>query len=353
VMQRVRAERDRFVGFVQEAVESFDPNHLVQAEARFLDPHTLALSDGRTVSAERIVIAVGSRPTVPPPFQGAGDRILVNDDVFELEDLPGSMAVFGGGIIGIELGQALHRLGVRVTLFGKGGGVGPLSDPALVAYASDTLKAEMPFMPDAHVTAIGHDGDEVVITYKNGQGAEETERFDWLLAATGRRSNIDRLDIEKAGLALDARKIPLYDQLSTRCGDSHIFVAGDATGDLALLHEAADEGRLAGENARNDYLANIADMSEYAESMIGAFLEGNEATDLYPYLTQGEVEPVMAAFDRFFGTLQAVETSDGGYRLGSRPAGDLKDENYRIPHPSVPERENSRLSKRPTPTEES
>ena len=129
VMRRVREERDRFVGFVEDAVNGFDQNHIVRATARFEDDHTLTLDDGGKIQAKRVVIAAGSRTNIPPPFKGAGDRLIVNDDVFDWEDLPGSVAVFGAGVIGLELGQALHRLGVRVRLFGQDNLVGPLGDP--------------------------------------------------------------------------------------------------------------------------------------------------------------------------------------------------------------------------------
>jgi dihydrolipoamide dehydrogenase len=243
VMKRVRDERDRFVGFVMEAVESFDDDHLIRENARFVDAHTLELSGGSRLTARSIVIATGSRPNVPPPFREAGDRLVLNDDVFDWNDLPGSVAVFGAGVIGLELGQALHRLGVRVRLFGRDHGVGPLSDPAVRDYAANAFGTEFPAVWHAD-TQIARQGDDVVVSW-DGQ----EERFDYLLAATGRRANVDTLGLEHTGLELDARGVPVYDHLSMRAGDSHIFIAGDATVDLPLLHEAADEGRLAGENA--------------------------------------------------------------------------------------------------------
>ena len=248
VMQRVRSERDRFVGFVLEAVEGFDPAHRIKACAKFTDPHTLALDSGETVKADRIVIATGSRPVYPGFFNGAGDRLVVNDDVFDWDDLPGSVAVFGGGVIGLELGQALARLGVRVRAFGKGGGIGPISDPAVRDAAIAAMEDEFPFDPDADVTHIGHDDGAVVIRF-NEDGREIEERFDYLLAATGRKPNLDTLDIEKAGLEMDARGVPVFDKYTMRAGDSHIFIAGDVSNRIPLLHEAADDGRIAGENA--------------------------------------------------------------------------------------------------------
>ena len=112
VMKRVRAERDRFTGFVIEAVEAWPAEHRLMGSAAFLSDHVLQVGDVE-VEAERIVIATGSRPHILPDFQEFGDRLIVNDDVFSWDDLPGSVAVFGAGVIGLELGQALHRLGVK------------------------------------------------------------------------------------------------------------------------------------------------------------------------------------------------------------------------------------------------
>jgi Pyridine nucleotide-disulphide oxidoreductase len=111
VMARVRSERDRFVGFVVDAVQGWPEAHRLVGHARFVDNHTLQVG-ATQVRAQRIVIATGSRPHVPASWRKAlGDRLIVNDDVFEWTDLPRSVAVVGAAVIGLELAQALHRLG--------------------------------------------------------------------------------------------------------------------------------------------------------------------------------------------------------------------------------------------------
>ena len=77
------------------------------------------------------MIATGSRPVILPQWQSLGDRLIINDDVFSWDTLPKSVAVFGPGVIGLELGQALHRLGVKVEIFGLGGIIGGISDPVV------------------------------------------------------------------------------------------------------------------------------------------------------------------------------------------------------------------------------
>lgn len=255
VMARLRSERDRFVGFVHADIESWPPADRLIGRARFTGPHILDVGGHTTVTAARIIIATGSRPTWPAAWNQLGDRVIVNDDVFDWEDLPASVAVFGNGVIGLELAQPLHRLGIRTRLFGLGGAIGPLTDPALIAEARTLFQREYRLDPESEVTSVTREGDEVVIAYQGRPELGEppgvqTERFDYLLAATGRRPNTDGLGLEHSGLALDSRGMPIgFDRLTGRIADSHIFIGGDAAPDVPLLHEAADIGRISGDNA--------------------------------------------------------------------------------------------------------
>lgn len=250
VMARVRGERDRFVGFVVRSVENIPEADRIRGYATFVNDNELKIDDGTTVRAGRVVIATGSSPAVPPTFSVFGDRLIVNDDVFAWDDLPASVAVFGPGVIGLELGQALSRLGVRVRVFGKGGSVGPLTDPAIRAYAEQAFNQEFSLDTDARITDMQRDGDEAVISFVDAAtGNTLTERFAYVLAATGRTPNVAKLGLANTSVTLDMRGVPVFDAETLQCGTAPIFLAGDANNILPLLHEAADEGRLAGENA--------------------------------------------------------------------------------------------------------
>ncbi len=248
VMARVRAERDRFVGFVTRGMDEIPDGDKLRGRARFVDDRTLIVGERVTVQAGSIVIATGSSAVYPAAWKALGGRLITNDDVFELARLPESVAVFGPGVIGLELGQALHRLGVRVKVFGRGGGVGPLSDPELLRQAREIFGAEFYLDTDARAE-VAREGDEVVVRYRALDGSAQVERFEYLLAATGRTANVSGLALERTTLATDQHGIPLFDRLTLRCGDSSIFIAGDVNNDVPLLHEAADEGRIAGKNA--------------------------------------------------------------------------------------------------------
>jgi dihydrolipoamide dehydrogenase len=249
VMARVRRERDRFVGFVVDGVESIPAADRIRGYAWFLDANTLEVEGGPLIRARSVVIATGSRPAIPPMLSDLGDRLVVNDDVFGWETLPKSVAVFGPGVIGLELGQALARLGVRVVVLGRGGRIGPITDPFVQRAAVKSFAAELTLDADAHVSRVERKGNEVEIDYRGPEGEARTERFEFVLAATGRTPNVASLGVERTGIALDTRGIPVFDPHTMQAGRSSIFIAGDASNYAPILHEAADEGRIAGENA--------------------------------------------------------------------------------------------------------
>ncbi|WP_260260007.1 dihydrolipoyl dehydrogenase [Vibrio intestinalis] len=256
VMDRVKRERDRFVGFVLEGVDEIPAKDKITGYAQFVDNNTLIVDDHTEIKAQRIVIATGSRPAYPAVWNELGDRLVINDDVFDWDDLPESVAVFGPGVIGLELGQALHRLGVKVKLFGLGGQVGPLTDPAVMAYATKAFQEEFYLDPDVKVESMkrvaasdNSEKETVEIQFINHDGELETFNADYVLAATGRRPNVDKLAIENTSMELDERGVPTADYYTLQTSVSNIFIAGDASNQIPLLHEAADQGRIAGDNA--------------------------------------------------------------------------------------------------------
>ncbi|MFB1077402.1 dihydrolipoyl dehydrogenase [Photobacterium damselae] len=249
VMDRIKRERDRFVGFVLEGVDEIPAEDKISGYAKFIDNNTLMVDDHTKIIAKRIVIATGSRPAYPAVWNELGDRLVINDDVFEWDDLPNSVAVFGPGVIGLELGQSLKRLGVEVVMFGLGGQVGPLTDPEVMAYANKTFNEEFYLDPDVKVESMVRNGDAVEIKYLGKDGQLKEITVDYVLAATGRRPNVDKLAIENTSLELDDRGVPKADYYTMQTSVDTIFIAGDASNQIPLLHEAADQARIAGDNA--------------------------------------------------------------------------------------------------------
>ncbi|MRN39373.1 dihydrolipoyl dehydrogenase [Neisseria sp. N95_16] len=248
VMSRVKSERDRFVGFVVSDVEEWPADKRIMGTAKFIDANTVQIDDHTEITAKTIVIATGSRPVVLPQWQALGNKVIINDDVFSWDTLPKSVAVFGPGVIGLELGQALHRLGVKVEVFGVGGALGGISDPVVLEEAKAVFGEEMTLHLDAKTeAALDADGNVVVKWEQDGESGEFTAEY--LLAAVGRRPNVDNIGLENLDIKLDDRGVPTADPLTMQTSIPNIFIAGDASNQLPLLHEASDQGKIAGDNA--------------------------------------------------------------------------------------------------------
>ncbi|EMU5066702.1 dihydrolipoyl dehydrogenase [Neisseria gonorrhoeae] len=248
VMRRVKSERDRFVGFVVTDVEEWPADKRIMGSAKFIDEHTVQIDDHIQIAAKSFVIATGSHPVILPQWQSLGDRLIINDDVFSWDTLPKRVAVFGPGVIGLELGQALHRLGVKVEIFGLGGIIGGISDPVVSDEAKAVFGEELKLHLDAK-TEVKLDADGNVEVHWEQDGEKGVFVAEYMLAAVGRRPNVDNIGLENINIDKDARGVPVADPLTMQTSIPHIFIAGDASNQLPLLHEAADQGKIAGDNA--------------------------------------------------------------------------------------------------------
>lgn len=246
LMGRVRAERDRFAQLTREGFENIPDGVRIASRAKFAGPRTLLLDDGRTIEADAIVIATGSRPALPEAFAALGERALTNETVFELEALPKRLAVVGSGALGLELAQAFARLGVEVALFDKSETMARIRCPRVHGALQEIIERDLELHLGVDVTPeIADDG--VCIRWSGRSEGEAM--FDHALVAVGRPPVLDGLALDKAGLKTDDKGVPCHDRSTMRCGDSNVFLAGDVASDLPLLHEASHDGAIAGRNA--------------------------------------------------------------------------------------------------------
>ncbi len=183
VMARLRHERDRFAGAVVQSTRELPDENRLCGEARFLDANTLEVTpspgsdDAPTrVTANTTVVATGSSPMLLPVFDAVREQVLTSDTVFEIEDLPGSMAVVGTGSIGLEIGQAFDRLGVKVTFLDNGAHPGPCSDPEVIACIDRTLSDNLDLNMNVDVSDARAQDGGIEITWKTGAGDERAER---------------------------------------------------------------------------------------------------------------------------------------------------------------------------------
>ena len=281
VLARVRGERDRFVASVFEGLDELPDDCRIAGRARFEGPDTLRVDDGARVRFKAAVLATGSSPSVPPPLRDLGARVVTTDTLFEIADLPASLAVVGGGPVGLEMAQAMARLGVRTALFDPGTALGGLEDPALAASAREIFGAEMDLHLEAKVERAERHGDGAMLHWDGGSGA-----FALVLAAAGRPPNLSGIGLDRTGARLDEGGSPAFDRRSMRCEGAPLFIAGDANADRPVLHEASRQGTTAGRNAAR-LAAGEGDGSERPERW----------PNLAMVFTQPQIALVGAAFD--------------------------------------------------------
>lgn len=244
VLRHVRSLRDRFVAGTLEATEDLGERNIA-GRARLLGPQHVEVA-GRVFAARRIVIATGSHPVVPPAWRSLGERVLTTDDLFEQASLPPRMGIVGLGAIGIEMAQALARLGIEVSAFGHGADLAKLSDDRVARVARAMLACEFAIHTGADVE-LAEAGAGVAL---RAGGVEVC--VDRVLVAIGRRPAVDGLGLEALGVPLDAHGMPPFDPETMRIANLPVFIAGDVDGRSPLLHEAADDGHIAGRNAVAD-----------------------------------------------------------------------------------------------------
>src|SRR5690606_19829847 len=185
VLHRVRALRDHFVSGVLKSTEGLGARN-VRGRARLDGPNRLVVGD-RVIEAKRIVLAPGSSPVVPGPWRAFGDRSITSDTLFEQVDLPPRIGVSGLGAIGVEIAQALARLGIEIHGFDGSDRVAGIADEKVAALARGLLAEEFPVHLGAQVELAEADGG-IELRWSGGSVV-----VDKVIAAIGRRSNLEGL----------------------------------------------------------------------------------------------------------------------------------------------------------------
>lgn len=253
VMRRVRQERDRFANIVQRQVDSWDDRDTLIGCAKIIgkskDGACLVQVNDDCIAADRVIIATGSRPIVPDDWkQALGERLLTSDTIFELPDLPKSLAVIGSGAIGLEMAQAMARLGVTVRLFNRQAKIGGIADPE-VNQAAIKAVGEQLDMALGVIDKLSLDDKKLqaIVHYQDSDGQTQQFQADYVLAAIGRKTHLDELGVENIGISLDDKGTP--NDLNSETGqiaNLPYYIVGDANSHLPLMHVASDEGFNAG-----------------------------------------------------------------------------------------------------------
>lgn len=220
----------------------------IHGRARFLDPHTLHVdhADGGQgqVKFEHAILATGSRPIVVPTLNIDSPRVMDSTAALELEEIPGSLLVVGGGYIGLELATVYSALGTQVTVVEMTDKLLLGFDRDLVRVLNNRLKQDLAeILLSTKVVSMKEAGDRIQVAFEGADGAFEKE-YDRVLVAVGRRPNTEGLGLENTKVQLDERGFVKVD-LQRRTDEPSIFAIGDVAGEPMLAHKAAHEGRVA------------------------------------------------------------------------------------------------------------
>ena len=232
---RLHAELNRLESVYTRNAEAAGVTILPQ-RATVVDPHTLALADGRHVTAAHILVATGGTPFVPEAFRIPG--IWTSNEVFLTEKLPSSILILGGGFIACEMAGILQGLGVQVTQMYRGAQILRGFDGDLQTHVAAALTAQgIALEVNTDLTALVRDGDGFLATDTQGRA----RHFEAVLFATGRTPNTAGLGLERAGVALAANGAVIVDRYSQTNVPS-IFAVGDVTDRVTLTPVAIREG---------------------------------------------------------------------------------------------------------------
>ncbi|HEV2324684.1 MAG TPA: Si-specific NAD(P)(+) transhydrogenase [Terracidiphilus sp.] len=240
---------------VTEAQLSRNGVDVVRGIARFNDAHHVHVEGPlteTTLEAENIIIGVGTKPACSPKVPINGRTIINSDQILGLTELPRTLIVVGGGVIGVEYTCMFAVLGVRVTLIEK--------RPRLLDFADQEIIEALSYhLRDARVTMrLGEEVDSVAEpsagTVVANLMSNKKVSGDALLYAVGRQGNIDDLNLAAAGITVDGRgRIPVDEQYQTNV--PHIYAVGDVVGFPALASVSMEQGRIAASRAFGDHAA--------------------------------------------------------------------------------------------------
>ena len=247
----VMGRKDKIVGQLISGIEFlFEKRgiNLVNGFGKLLDKNTVEVTkeDGSVelVKADKIILANGSTPIVPPMFPYDKKRVITSDEILGLTELPKSILIIGGGVIGCEIGQFLRTLGTEVTIVQRGEQLLPFEDKDVVKQLQRQFKKDkIKVLLDNGVDSCEVVGDEVVSTLSDGKKIAT----EYVLVAIGRQPNIKGSGIEELGIELNRGKIVVNENLETNI--EGIYAIGDLINTPMLAHVASKEGIVAVENA--------------------------------------------------------------------------------------------------------
>lgn len=239
--ERIEGIRTRLENTTTQLLDS-QGIRIIRGEASFVDAHTVLVRTAageERIAADAFIIATGSRPRIPQWCTPDGERILTTRECYPPKIFPKSIAVVGSGVTGVEFVHMFASFGAKVSLIVSRQQVLPGKDPEAASVLEETfLNRGVELLKGARAESIERIGDEVVVKCSDGREVRATHA----VLAIGSEPNVEGLNLEAAGVELDARG---YINIDSHCQTNvgHIYAAGDVSGKLPLSSVASMQGR--------------------------------------------------------------------------------------------------------------
>jgi pyruvate/2-oxoglutarate dehydrogenase complex dihydrolipoamide dehydrogenase (E3) component len=262
VRRRKQSIVDSFRASSERRIEATDGLDLIDGEASFMGPRTLAVhkSDGEEleIEADNVFINVGARPA-SPPIEGLDSVPALNStSIMELDELPQHLLVLGGSYVGLEFAQMFRRFGSEVTIVQRSGQLMGREDPDVAEAVADIMREDgIEVLLNTQTTRATQEGSQILLTVNTPEG-ERTLEGSHLLVAAGRPPNTETLDLDAAGIEMDKRGfIKTNERLETSV--EGVYAIGDVKGGPAFTHISYDDFRIIRTNLLEGGSATIAD----------------------------------------------------------------------------------------------
>ena len=302
----MKAEKDRVVKTLRDDVEKTVKLHgikILRGEAKFISEKEVEIkipSGREKVSFDKAILAVGSIPVFPPPLDARKKEILDSDGVFDIEDVPESLLIVGGGAVGCEFACLFHELGCKVAVVEKTGNLIPGEDAQIVNALRKSFEARgIQVLDSTTVQDLKKAKNQWQVKLSNGLEIQVRE----ILACVGRRARTGALDLEKANVRTSKKGIEVDGQLRTTNPD--IFAAGDATGLSLLAHAGTVQGEIAAANA-------LGENKTYDGSFVPRCLyTWPEVASVGMWIAQAQEQHIETKSQRFFFSASGRALAEG------------------------------------------
>ena len=251
IMERMRKSRQESQGHIRDGIKQSENLSFYEGEGYFVGDYTLEVN-GEELKGEKVFIASGSRPFIPPIKGSENVDYLTNESVLELKERPDSLVIIGGGYIAVEFGHFFAAMGTEVSILEMADSLVLSEEPEI----SDVLKSELSKRMGVYTNALAEEVKEgkqgvVVVTKNTNTGKRREFAAQRIMMAVGRRSNADVLRVENTGVETDKKGfIKVNEYLETSQKD--IFAIGDANGQQMFTHMANREAEIVTQNAFRD-----------------------------------------------------------------------------------------------------